>query len=91
LFVTLGVAVNRAFLLGLGYVLVWEGLIARAGGGFAKMSILGYAGSVIEHLGDVEIGGVRQQTLTLSIIVPIGVLIGGCLLTSWLLARREVD
>lgn len=91
LFVTLGVAVGRSFLVGLGYVLVWEGLIARAGGGFAKLSILGYAGSVIEHLGDVDVGGVTQQTLALSLIVPIGVLLGGCFMTAWLLARREVD
>jgi ABC-2 type transport system permease protein len=91
LFVTLGVAVGRAFLVGLGYVLVWEGLIARAGGGFAKMSILSYASSVIEHLGDVDIGGVTKQTLALSIIVPVGVLLAGCALTAWLLGRREVD
>lgn len=90
-FVTLGAVLHRAFLVGLGYVLVWEGLIARAGGGFARLSVLAYASSVLEELADVELGGLGEQSLGLAIGVPVAILLVGCLLTARLLARREVD
>ena len=94
LFVTLGAGMNRGFLVGLGFIIVWEFLISRATEGFARLSVLGYSSSVVQHLTDIELeggGALGRFGFTSSIIVPVGILVVGCALTTWLLARREVD
>ncbi|MGY9072398.1 MAG: hypothetical protein ACKVHU_05565 [Acidimicrobiales bacterium] len=54
LFTLLGVLLRRSLLWGLGYVLIWEGIVAGAGTTAARLSIRVYSTSLLNHLNDLE-------------------------------------
>jgi len=87
-FVALSVFTSRAFLVGLAYVLIWEGVLAGLLEGTRFLSIRQATLGLAEALG-VDV--VRAPlTATVSVIVVVVVLGVGFALASWRLARFEV-
>jgi ABC-2 type transport system permease protein len=89
-FVPLGAAVKRSFIIGLVYVLVWGGLLAKLGTGFASLSVESFGVSVIETMADIELSG-GNLGLTASVVSALGFLVVGLAVATWQLGRREVD
>ena len=87
-FVALSVFTTRALLLGLAYVLIWEGVLSGLLEGTKFLSIrqatLGIAAAFgIDTPGD-------PLTPAVSVLVLVVVLVGAFLLASWKLARFEI-
>jgi ABC-2 type transport system permease protein len=87
-FVALSVFTSRAFLVGLAYVLIWEGVLAGLLEGTRFLSIRQATLGLAEALG---VDAVRTPLApAVSILVVVIVLAGGFALSSWRLARFEV-
>jgi ABC-2 type transport system permease protein len=90
LFVAAGLWLRRAFWWGLLYVLLWENGLARASDGAARLSVGGYARSVLARLADVELGlGERGLAPSLAALALIAA--GGALAATIRYRRAEVD
>lgn len=70
LFVLLGLLVRNAIVWGLGYVLVWEGIVAGYGNIPARMSVRGYTRSIITSRTGVDLD-LGDLSLAPSVIVPV--------------------
>jgi ABC-2 type transport system permease protein len=81
---------KRSFIVGLVYVLVWGGLLAKLGTGFASLSVESFGVSVIEKVADVELSG-GNLGLTASVVSASVFLVAGVAVATWQLRRREVD
>jgi hypothetical protein len=89
LFVALGLWLRRALWWGLAYLLVWENGIARASEGASRLSIGGYARSVLARLADVELAD-AGRSLVLAVVVLVTVAIGGWLAATIRYRRAEI-
>lgn len=89
LFVLLGLLVRNAIVWGLGYVLIWEGIVAAFGNIPARLAIRGYTRSIItSRTGvDLELG---DLSLAPGIIVPLVVAGAALLLASRRLRTMDV-
>lgn len=87
-FLALSVFTTRAFLVGLAYVLIWEGVLAGLLEGTKFLSIRQATLGLAAALG-VDVPG-EPLTPVISVLVLAVVLVGGFLLASWRLARFEV-
>lgn len=87
-FLALSVFTTRAFLIGLAYVLIWEGVLAGLLAGTKFLSIrqatLGIAGALGVDFSDDPLAP------AISVIVIVVVLVGGLALASWRLTRFEI-
>jgi ABC-2 type transport system permease protein len=87
-FLALSVFTTRAFLIGLAYVLIWEGVLAGLLEGTKFLSIrqatLGIAGALGVDFSDDPL------TPAISVLVIAVVLVGGLVFASWRLTRFEV-
>jgi len=87
-FLALSVFTSRAFLVGLAYVLIWEGVLAGLLEGTKFLSIrqatLGLAAALGVDVADDPLAP------AISLLVLAVVLVGGFLLASWRLARFEI-
>lgn len=90
LFVALGMRVPRPFIWGLAYILVWEGFIALAADGSARLSIRSYTWSILRRATDVDLS-LADRSATASWLVPVLIFVIGIGLTTWWLSRREID
>lgn len=70
LFTFLGLRVKRAMAWGLAYILVWEGFIARAGGGTGFVSVRQHTESVLTRMADGP-HRLAKSSMTTAIVVPI--------------------
>ena len=86
-FMALSVYTSRAFLLGLAYVLIWEGVLAGLLEGTRFLSVRQATLGLADALG-VNIA--KPLTPTVSVLVVAVVIVGGFLLASWRLARFEI-
>ncbi|MEA2630449.1 MAG: type transport system permease protein [Chloroflexota bacterium] len=86
-FMTLSVFTSRALLLGLGYTLIWEGVLAGLLEGTKFLSIrqatLGLAAALRVNVRD-------PLAADVSVAVLVVVLVGAFLLATWRLARFEI-
>jgi ABC-2 type transport system permease protein len=87
-FLALSVFTSRAFLLGLAYVLIWEGVLAGLLEGTKFLSIRQATLGLASALG-ADIPG-DPLASTISLVVLAVVLVGGFLITSWRLAGFEI-
>jgi len=87
-FLALSTFTTRAFLIGLAYVLIWEGILAGILEGTKFLSIrqatLGITAAMGVQRSD------DQLAWTASILVIVVVIVGGFLLGSWQLTRFEI-
>jgi ABC-2 type transport system permease protein len=88
-FVTLSVFTSRALLLGLAYVLIWEGVLSGLLTGTKFLSIRQATLGLAAALG-VNVPGGDPLSPDVSVVVLGVVLIGSFLLASWKLTRFEI-
>ncbi len=89
LFVALGLWLRRALWWGLAYLLVWENGIARASEGASRLSVGGYARSVLARLADVELAAAgRSRGLAHTVLAAVAV--GGWLAATIRYRRAEI-
>jgi ABC-2 type transport system permease protein len=89
LFTWLGLRIKRALPWGLAYILIWEGFVARAGGGSATLSVRAHTETVLTRLAD----GPRrliESSLTEAIVVPLVAAAIAFVLTVRRLQRQDV-
>ena len=88
-FVALGLRIRRALAWGLAYILIWEGAVANAGAGLAKLAIRLSTRS-IAHRG-FEGGEIRYPLATATaVIVLVAVTLGALTIGNRWLKRAEV-
>jgi len=87
-FLALSVFTSRAFLIGLAYVLIWEGVLASILEGTKFLSIRQATLGIAAALGVNTPGEPLAQTV--SALVLAVVIAGGFMIASWRLARFEV-
>jgi ABC-2 type transport system permease protein len=91
-FVTLSVMTGRALVIGLGYLLVWEGLVTSLLPGTQLLSIREYAMAVVNAVAGLKpqgpVGGVDPLV---AVIAAAVVLAGAAVLGVWRLGRFEVS
>lgn len=95
IFVPLGYMAPRSLLIGLGYVVVWETILANAVTGLAQLSIWRISLSIYADLAD-EFGNVATDSLGPvtpgawgGVIKIAGVVIAGWAVLTWALRRRD--
>jgi ABC-2 type transport system permease protein len=88
-FGALGVLVRRPLVWGLAYILLWEGFVALAGAGAARLAVRSYTRSVLADVTGVEL---RLATVgpTTAVVVPVLVAVAGLALTTWRLRTMDV-
>lgn len=89
-FVPLGAAMRRSFIVGLVYVLVWGGLLAQLGSGFAAVSVESYGVAAIERAAEVNISGGNHSVAAI-VVAPVVFLVAGLAVATWVLRRREIE
>ncbi|WP_419922493.1 hypothetical protein [Candidatus Poriferisodalis sp.] len=90
LFVLVGLLFRKAVLWGIAYVLLWEGLAVGLGDFAARLSLRGYARSVLAHLADVDLD-FEPNRLATSVIVLACVSIASLGLAALRLRHLNVD
>lgn len=70
LFVLLGLVVKNSIVWGLGYVLVWEGIVAAFGSFAAKLAMRGYTRSILTAMTDIDLD-LGDLSLAPAIVVPV--------------------
>jgi ABC-2 type transport system permease protein len=70
LFVLLGLLLKNSIVWGLGYILIWEGLIAAFGSFAAKLAIRGYTRSILTSMTDIDLD-LGDLSLPVGVIVPL--------------------
>jgi ABC-2 type transport system permease protein len=89
LFLGLGLRVRRALVWGLAYVLIWEGAVARAARGAARLSVQVYARSLLSAIADHK--PPRQAASTVaSVVVPLLVIALAYIITVQWLEKADV-
>jgi len=89
IFTFLGLRVKRAMAWGLAYILVWEGFIARAGGGTGFLSVRQHTVSLLAHMDDGPHRLMRSSIPT-AVLVPIAAAIVATYATMRRLQRQDV-
>lgn len=70
LFLLLGLFVKNAIAWGLGYVLVWEGIIASFGSSAARLAVRGYTRSILTSVTGVDLD-LGDQSYAVGVLVPL--------------------
>jgi ABC-2 type transport system permease protein len=89
LFLGLGLRVRRALVWGLAYVVIWEGAVARAAKGAARLSVQVYARSVLAHLSDQPLPR-QAAAVGTSLLVIALIAVGAYFVTVRWLQRADV-
>ena len=89
-FLALSAFTSRAFLIGLAYVLIWEGVLAGLLEGTKFLSIRQATLGMTTALGVQPAGESIPLASNISLIVLLVVILGGFVLGSWRLARFEI-
>lgn len=89
-FVLVGLVLRRALVWGLLYVLIWEGFVALAGAGAARVAIRAYTRSVLSRIADVDIDTLTMS-LPVAVVVPLAVAVVATLLAARRLDRMDID
>ena len=89
-FTLFGVALKRFIVWGLAYILIWEGFIAQAGAGVARVALRKYTRSIlVERTGaDLDLA---DFSLVSAVIVPFVVAVVALALAARRLANQDID
>lgn len=88
-FLLLGLVLKNPVVWGIGYILIWEGIVAAFGSAANRLAIRGYTRSIITTRTDVDLD-LNDVSLTAAIVVPILVAVVGLVLSSARLNRLDV-
>jgi ABC-2 type transport system permease protein len=83
LFLALSLVTSRALIIGLAYVMVWEGVVAALFAGTRTLSVRQHALAVAE-----AVGGESAAQAELAIGIALGVAVAVTILAVWLAIRR---
>ncbi|MEO6652694.1 MAG: ABC transporter permease subunit [Ilumatobacteraceae bacterium] len=89
IFVLVGLVLKNPIVWGLGYILIWEGIVAAFGSFAAKLAVRGYTRSIITAITgvDLELG---ELSLTAGVVVPLLVSVAALGLAARRLRTMEV-
>jgi ABC-2 type transport system permease protein len=90
LFVLLGLLLKNSIVWGLGYIMIWEGLIAAFGSFAAKMAIRGYTRSILTSITEIDLD-LGDLSLAAGVIVPLVVAAVALVLAGARLRVMDVD
>ncbi len=90
LFVLLGLLFRKAVLWGIAYILLWEGLAVGLGDFAERLSLRGYARSLLSQIADVDLGFTSYGVVT-AVIVLVAVAAASLALATVRLSRLNVD
>lgn len=89
-FTLFGVWLKRFIVWGLAYILIWEGFIAQAGAGVARVALRKYTRSIlVERTGaDLDLA---DFSIVTAVVVPIVVAGAALAVASWRLSNQDID
>jgi ABC-2 type transport system permease protein len=90
IFVALGTLTKHAAIWGLGYILVWEGVLAAIGSGINRLALRNYTRSIVESVGGADLD-LADASSAVAIIVLAAVTAVAVVITTQRLKRSEVD
>jgi len=89
-FVAAGFWFRRAAWWGLAFVLLWENAVANLAEGSARLTVVGWANSVLATAPDVEVTP-SAGSATIAFIVLPAVAVTGWLVATWRYQRADID
>lgn len=89
-FTLFGVWLKRFIVWGLAYILIWEGFIAQAGSGVARVALRKYTRSILVDRTGADLD-LADFSLAMGVIVPLVVAVAALALAAWRLARQDID
>jgi ABC-2 type transport system permease protein len=89
-FTMFGVWLKRFIVWGLAYILIWEGFIAQAGAGVARIALRKYTRSILVDRTGADLD-LADFTLATAVIVPLVVAVAALAIASWRLANQDID
>lgn len=89
-FTLFGVWLKRFIVWGLAYILIWEGFIAQAGAGVARVALRKYTRSILVDRTGVNLA-LADFSLATGVIVPLVVAVAALAIAAWRLSNQDVD
>jgi ABC-2 type transport system permease protein len=89
-FTLFGVWLKRFIVWGLAYILIWEGFIAQAGAGVARIALRKYTRSILVDRTGADLD-LADFSLAMAVIVPIVVAVAALAVASWRLGSQDID
>ena len=79
IFVALSLVTSRALILGLAYVVVWEGVVAGLFAGTRPLSVRQHVLAVAEAIGGADAAGIAEVALEVAVVAIAIVIVGAAL------------
>lgn len=89
-FTLFGVWLKRFIVWGLAYILIWEGFIAQAGAGVARVALRKYTRSILVDRTGADLD-LADFSLAMAVITPAVVAVAAIAIASWRLADQDID
>ena len=89
-FTLFGVWLRRFIVWGLAYILIWEGFIAQAGPGVARIALRKYTRSILVDQTGANLK-LADFSLATAVIFPLVVSVVALAVASWRLANQDID
>ncbi|HSL75117.1 MAG TPA: ABC transporter permease subunit [Ilumatobacteraceae bacterium] len=89
-FTLFGVWLKRFIVWGLAYILIWEGFIAQAGAGVARVALRKYTRSILVDRTGADLD-LADFSLATGVIVPLVVAVVALAIAAWRLSRQDID
>lgn len=89
-FTLFGVWLKRFIVWGLAYILIWEGFIAQAGAGVARVALRKYTRSILVDRTGADLD-LADFSLAVGVVVPLVVAVVALAVASWRLATQDID
>jgi ABC-2 type transport system permease protein len=89
-FTLFGVWLKRFIVWGLAYILIWEGFIAQAGAGVARVALRKYTRSILVDRTGADLD-LADFSLATAVITPLIVAVAAIVIASWRLANQDID
>ncbi len=89
-FTLFGVWLKRFIVWGLAYILIWEGFIAQAGAGVARIALRKYTRSILVDRTGADLD-LADFSLVMAVVVPIVVAAAALAVASWRLGSQDID
>jgi ABC-2 type transport system permease protein len=89
-FTLFGVWLKRFIVWGLAYILIWEGFIAQAGAGVARVALRKYTRSILVDRTGVNLK-LADFSLTTAVVVPLVVAVAALAIAAWRLSNQDID
>jgi ABC-2 type transport system permease protein len=89
-FTLFGVWLKRFIVWGLAYILIWEGFIAQAGAGVARVALRKYTRSILVDRTGADLD-LADFSLATGVAVPLVIAVAALAVASWRLSHQDID